>query len=139
MVAPHCAKLRTTPDARRSLDNQDLSGYVSASMNARTETDWRCWLFEFVDDFRRTRQPELLSPSTRGLSPDLQALFAAVVESLAIEANLPIPNWCNRVPPLPQPWFVAGVENLKASALVESPLPFRRRNIFVLENFLARL
>lgn len=39
---------------------------------------------------------------------------------------------------LPEPWFVAGVENLKATALVESPLPFRRNNIFVLGNFLSR-
>jgi hypothetical protein len=39
---------------------------------------------------------------------------------------------------LPRPWFVAGVENLKATALVESPLPFRRNNVFVLGNFLSR-
>jgi hypothetical protein len=39
---------------------------------------------------------------------------------------------------LPAPWFVAGVENLKASALVESPVQFRRNNVFVLGNFLAR-
>jgi hypothetical protein len=39
---------------------------------------------------------------------------------------------------LPDPWFVAGIENLKASALVESPVQFRRNNIFVLGNFLSR-
>ena len=107
-------------------------------MSAQTEIDWRYWLFELVDDFRRTHRPELLSPPARELSPQLQALFAGVVESLATEADLPIPAWCEQVKALPQPWFVAGIENLKASALVESPLPFRRRNIFVLANFLAR-
>jgi hypothetical protein len=39
---------------------------------------------------------------------------------------------------LDSPWFVAGIENLKASALVESPVRFRKRNIFVLANFLER-
>jgi hypothetical protein len=33
---------------------------------------------------------------------------------------------------------VAGRESLKAMALVESPVWFRRRNIFVLGNFLDR-
>jgi hypothetical protein len=31
------------------------------------------------------------------------------------------------------------VESLKATALVESPAPFRKRNIFVLGNFLSRV
>jgi hypothetical protein len=39
---------------------------------------------------------------------------------------------------LSEPWFVSGMENLKASALLESPLPFRRNNVFVLGNFLSR-
>ena len=45
---------------------------------------------------------------------------------------------CAGVGALATPWFVAGVENLKALALVESPTHFRKRNIFVLGNFLSR-
>lgn len=41
--------------------------------------------------------------------------------------------------PIQPPWFVAGMENLKAIALAESPLRFRLRKIFVLENFLSRV
>jgi hypothetical protein len=108
-------------------------------MSATTETDWRYWLCELVDDFRRTKNRALLDAPPEGSSARLRALHAAVVETLAVESGLPIPAWCAAVGPLPEPWFVAEVENLKASALVESPLPFRRRNIFVLDNFLARL
>jgi hypothetical protein len=43
------------------------------------------------------------------------------------------------VPGLEEPWFVTGIENLKAMAIVESPVFFRRRLIFVLENFLSRV
>jgi hypothetical protein len=43
------------------------------------------------------------------------------------------------VPAPHDPWFVSGMESLKAIALVESPLPFRLRKIFVLENFLSRV
>ena len=40
--------------------------------------------------------------------------------------------------PAKPPWFVSGMENLKAIALAESPLRFRIRKIFVLSNFLSR-
>lgn len=108
-------------------------------MNAQPEMDWRYWLFEWVDDFRRTRDPSLLSRPTTESGVQLRTLQAAVAEALAMEARLPVPDWCRSVPALREPWFVSGVENLKASALVESPLPFRRRNIFVLANFLERI
>lgn len=37
------------------------------------------------------------------------------------------------------PWFVSGMENLKAIASAESPLSFRWRKIFVMEIFLSRV
>jgi hypothetical protein len=43
------------------------------------------------------------------------------------------------VPTCKDPWFVSGMENINAIALVESPLQFRIRKIFVLENFLIRV
>jgi len=48
------------------------------------------------------------------------------------------PWWANRPLVLAEPWFVSGMENLKATALVESPVQFRRNNVFVLGNFLSR-
>lgn len=42
------------------------------------------------------------------------------------------------VPGLKDPWFVTGIENLKAIAIVESPVFFRRRKIFTLQNFPGR-
>jgi hypothetical protein len=108
-------------------------------MKLDTTIDWRYWLFEWVDEFRRTHDPSLLAAPAEGLTAELRALQAAVAETLATETGLPLPLWCDGVGTLPEPWFVAGMESLKASALVESPLPFRRRNIFVLANFLSRL
>ena len=100
---------------------------------------WELWLFEFVDEFRRNpcRQRIAMEPPA-GCNDRLRCLFAATVEALCAERGLEVPAWCATVRPLPVPWFVAGMESLKASALVESPVPFRRRNIFVLGNFLAR-
>ena len=99
---------------------------------------WKTHLFDFVDAFRVTNQAELLDPPVSGLDVRLQALCASTVEALCAEKVLKTPSWCAGVSSLDRPWFVAGIENLKAMALVESPVWYRSRNIFVLGNFLSR-
>jgi len=100
---------------------------------------WIVHLFDSVDAFRRDPGPELVrDPPPHLGSERLNAVIAGTVEALCAEASLPDPSWCLAVPSLSKPWFVSGMENLKASALAESPVPFRRRNVFVLGNFLAR-
>jgi hypothetical protein len=50
------------------------------------------------------------------------------------------PNWVNKKEYfLSRPWFYGGLESIKAFLLVESPGPFRRRNIFVSENAMDRM
>ena len=102
----------------------------------RGENSWKLWLFQFVDDFRRTQNPELIDqPPASDLPLNLRSLTASTVEALCAECQVAIPDWCRDVPPLEHPWFVSGIENLKAMALVETPAQFRQRNIFVLGNF----
>ena len=103
------------------------------------DSSWRVHLFDFVDAMRRSPAEDLVArPPDRALSDRLQALFAASVESLCRELGVRVPSWTAIAPVLREPWFVAGYENLMASALLESPLAFRSRNVFVLANFLAR-
>jgi hypothetical protein len=92
-----------------------------------------------VDAFRKAREPVLIqSPVVSELDQRLRVLLASTVKALCGELTQETPDWCLGVRPLATPWFVSGVENLKASALVESPAHFRRRGIFVLANFLER-
>lgn len=100
---------------------------------------WKTHLFDFVDAFRATRDSRLLiEPPVTDLDNRLQALCASTVEALCTECSLRPPAWCAGVPPLSHPWFVSGIENLKTLALLESPVWFRARNIFVLGSFLSR-
>ena len=108
----------------------------------RIEADpkhWSVYLMDFVDDFRYYRDPtEIAEPIV--LSGDrMDALLASTAEYLCRELNLKTPSWLAEVPPCQTPWFVSGMENLKAIALAESPLPFRWRKIFVTESFLSRV
>ncbi len=104
------------------------------------EASWKIHFFEFVDAFAKAPSKEeyIFEAPCLELPPPLRALFASTVEALCLKGEVNIPDWCMGVSPLIQPWFVSGVENLKATALQESPAIFRKRNLFVLENFLER-
>ncbi len=102
--------------------------------------NWAIPYFDFVDDFRRCRgDVTTLLPRPVTLNhPRFDALLASTVEALCAELRVKAPDWIMDVPGLKDPWFVTGIENLKAIAIVESPVFFRRRKIFTLQNFLSR-
>ena len=67
------------------------------------------------------------------------AYLAAVAEHLALRFGLAVPRWVDDPARfLAEPFFAGGLETLKAVLLVESPLAFRRRQIFVSANALSR-
>ncbi len=100
--------------------------------------NWALYLMNFVDDFRRSRDSRVLEEPFAPGNDRSAALLASTAESLCDEMYLDAPEWLSRVPAAVEPYFVSGLENLKAISLVESPIRFRLRKIFVLENFLTR-
>ena len=106
-------------------------------------------LGDFIDDFRlraKSREEKMGmvqdEPESLGWErhPDIRAYLAAVTETLCREAGLTPPDWTQRPDYfLKEPWFAGHLENLKAILLVESPIPFRRRNLFVSANALSRV
>lgn len=107
----------------------------------RIESDpqnWTVHLMDFVDDFRYRADPAALSAPFQTSHEKWDALLAATAAALCDELRLSLPTWVEEIPACREPWFVSGIDSLRAIALVESPLPFRLRKIFVLENFLAR-
>ncbi len=68
------------------------------------------------------------------------AYIAGIVEELCRRDNIRIPEWVhNKKYFLKTPFFGGGIENLKSFLIVESPVGFRRRNIFVSENSIVRV
>ncbi len=101
--------------------------------------NWALFLMDFVDDFRHYKDPQAIAEPLVYTDERLDPLLASTVESLCDELGMACPEWLAAVPACKTPWFVAGMENLKAIALAESPLRFRVRKIFVLSNFLSRV
>jgi len=100
---------------------------------------WQVYLMDFVDEFRRSRDPKLIGEPFILGGDENDALLASTAEALCDELGLEVPKWLGSVPACKEPYFVSGLENLKAISIVESPLRFRIRKIFVLENFLSRV
>lgn len=94
---------------------------------------------DFVDDFRYYRDRAAIEEPIAMSGDRMDALLASTAEYLCRELKLDAPAWLADVPASQAPWFVSGMESLKAIALAESPLPFRIRKIFVTENFLSRV
>lgn len=119
----------------------DLSS-VAVSQNVIRDgfQSWKVHFMDFIDEYRRTLDYRLiLLPPVNGLDRRLKALLSGITLSLCQEAEVEVPSWCEKEIFLDEPWFVSGMESLKASALLESPLCFRRHNIFVHQNFLSRV
>ncbi len=100
---------------------------------------WRIPLMDFVDDFRCHKNTAAITERFELSNEKIDAVLASTAESLCDELNISVPAWLDEVSACREPYFVAGLENLKAAAIVQSPLRFRIRKIFVLENFLSRV
>lgn len=100
---------------------------------------WRIYLMDFVDDFRRCKDRRAIDEPFVPAGDRMDALMASTAEALCDELGFEAPEWLAQVPACDEPYFVSGFENLKAIAIVESPLRFRVRKIFVMENFLSRV
>jgi hypothetical protein len=105
----------------------------------------RFLLANFIDEFNRSsiekKQKMVKKFPFKGITDKKYAAYiAAMVEELCFTNDIDIPEWVfDKKYSLKEPFFVGGLESLKAFLIVESPLPFRRRNIFVSENVLKRV
>jgi hypothetical protein len=99
-------------------------------------------LREFLDTFYGSKLDMMvcaIKDAPARMDPIHDAYVAAVAEHLGLRFGLTVPPWVDEPHRfLVRPFFAGGLETLKAILLVESPLAFRRRQIFVSANALSR-
>ena len=100
---------------------------------------WKIALMDFVDDFRYHRDSSAIAGSFEIGDEEKDAVLAGTIETLCDEMAIPIPEWLGNIPACREPLFLSRVETLKAFSLAESPVHFRIRKVFVMENFLSRV
>lgn len=116
-----------------------ITAHETRQLMATDPQHWLLHLMDFVDDFRYFKDPAAIAEPFELHEGKLNAMLASTSEYLCDELGFEPPSWLSDVPALRYPWFVSGIESLKAIAIVESPLRFKIRQIFVLENFLSRV
>jgi hypothetical protein len=118
----------TTPEAFRSLTaklGEGKPAFVLAELNDL--------LTAAAGD-----QFEMLAPPSIDDSY-LANYLAAMVEQAAHRRGVRPPAWTSEIAPLPEPVFAVPWMSLRAHLLLESPVPFRRRNIFIDSSIGARV
>jgi hypothetical protein len=100
------------------------------------------YISEFLEDFYSSpleEKSKMLEEEPFDIEEaHLSAYLAAMAEKLSVENKLPVPDWTRKQKYfLREPRFYGG-DKLKATLIIESPVSFRRRNIFVSANALLR-
>lgn len=100
----------------------------------------------FLDDFYKTPTVQAIEEEPPSLSSRLadsgraDAMLAALAVQLAGQFSLRVPAWVdNPMRFLNKPWFAYNSHEARMFLLVDSPAPFRERNLFVSASVLSRV
>lgn len=105
-------------------------------------------LGDFLDDWRRSNPEDrfelVVQPLSKVSTPEelcWAALFAASVEQLCFQDNLPSPAWtATPCYYLPEPWYLGiRTENLRRYHRETTPEIFKRHNVFGGDRLLSRV
>jgi len=92
---------------------------------------------DFLHEFNHNPLEYRLSEEPLKIDKIKNAFLAATAEQLAYQNDFTIPEWVYKDEYfLDEPYFASSVEGLKPLLIMESPVPFRRRGIFVALNAL---
>jgi uncharacterized protein (DUF1778 family) len=159
--SPHL-RIRVTPPEKATLERlaaaagQDVSSYVLARVLPPgqrrfeellsilgSDEDHRYALAELNDLLTSLAPADLREAVAHAelehLSPFLQNYVAAMVEHACYRQEVPAPQWTTRIAPLETPYFAAPLKSLRLHLLRASPVPFKRRNLFVDASLGARV
>lgn len=115
---------------------------AEVARRAQAGSPFDACLSEYLDEFYSADPPgrrAAIADEPPPVAEVHDAYLAAVAEHLALRFGLTVPVWVqdgDRF--LARPFFAGGLEGMKALLLVESPLAFRRRQIFVSRDALSR-
>ncbi len=89
-------------------------------------------LHDFLMDCSQADFEQTVSIKPISKLSDFQINYTiAMVCHRAYQLNCSIPNWINDFPILHEPYFATSLKNLRLHLLINSPIAFKQRNIFI--------
>jgi hypothetical protein len=87
---------------------------------------------DYLTSLRKGRMKKILPYiSLDHLDEFLSNYIAAMIEYACIRKDIAPPEWTRKIPPLRRPWFASNLKSLRLHLLLNSPPPFKARNIFI--------
>lgn len=138
---------RSLPSAFHTAGDAADAAIQMRAAGAPLKDMWRYILVQLLDDYTSTlahRGPAVAAriwqdaPGRTG-EPQVDAAMAALAEHLARRDGWAAPAWSQEPDrDTPQWWFVTDLAGLHPRALVESPVSFRKRGVFITRDALVR-
>jgi class 3 adenylate cyclase len=132
----------------RSVGDAAIAAQQMLSIGEPLRRVWRFALVQLLDDYTSVLRHDGIDSAAkmyeaappRTGNTQIDAGFAALAEHLARRDGWAPPAW-TRDPALEATpwWFVTDLRGMHARALVESPLSFRRRGVFITRDALQRV
>ncbi|HWF11012.1 MAG TPA: hypothetical protein VG297_21230 [Bryobacteraceae bacterium] len=118
---------------------RDLTSQLD--MPADSATVKRPFIFAELNDLLTAAAGEQIErlPAPALADPRSANYVAAMVELAAHLKRVFPPAWTSAIAPLERPMFAVPWLSMRAHLLLESPVPFRRRNIFIDSSIGARV
>lgn len=88
-------------------------------------------LHDLLEELARAQFESALPCPQVELPPRLMNIVAAMIEQAAQRKAVDPPAWTSHIRPLQEPVFASRLESLRLHLLINAPVAFRRRNLFV--------
>ena len=121
-----------------------ISNYIEQFKESQNLSWNNFWLMfgTFLDEFYKNKNIEMLNeePVWGEIPKTIQSFVCASVDYLAHEIGEESPRWVmNKKYELEEPFFPSDLKgDIRAVMLIESPIEYKVRNIYVLANVLSR-
>ncbi len=99
--------------------------------SAKDESFALAELSDFLENLDKQNFSPSLAREPKGITEGTRAYIASMIEHAARQKNALLPPWVSNTKALKEPLFGTELKTLRLGLLLDGPVAFRKRNIFI--------
>jgi len=108
---------------------QDLIDQLASAMNYKSVL---AEINDLLESFSGKKLKKAIEQLSLGELDNFQVNYlTAMIEFACLRNNIAPPEWTKNISPLSEPYFASKLKSLRLYLLINSPAPFKARNIFI--------